>query len=121
MAILTFEPAVAPSMPLDDSRKPKVNVATFGDGYEARSPDGLNHDLEMIQLVWENLFEDEAKSIFDFLAARGGWEAFKYTVPWYETGNVEKLYRAPEYNRRKNDAGNFIVTASLKEVVEAVS
>jgi phage-related protein len=82
MVDFIFAPPVNPAFPLDDDHQPKINVAQFGDGYSARSPDGLNWDLENPSLVWDNLTEAEYKAIWQFLVQMGGYQSFYYTVPF---------------------------------------
>jgi phage-related protein len=117
--MLTFNPPVAPSDPLDDQHAPKVNRVQFGDAYAARSLDGINADLEKLALKWEHLTQTEFQSIWNFLVARGGIESFLYTVPWYSTGNTQRQYLCPNYNRTKHSINDYDITAQFEEVVEA--
>lgn len=114
----TFTPPVAPSFPLEDAREPRVLRPAFGDGYAARVRDGLHHDLETISLKWENLTYAEYKPIWDFLVARGGDQAFNYTIP-FDVGfsnGTQKIYTCPQYARTRPEAGSWMITATFKEV-----
>lgn len=70
-----------PSFGAQASREPRIRSARFGDGYEQRAAVGLNADLAMWTLNFENRSDAEASSIAAFLAARGGHEAFEWIAP----------------------------------------
>jgi phage-related protein len=114
----TFVPPVAPSFGLEDQREPRIRVLQFGDGYMQRTRDGINHDQESMTWKWENLTFAEYSSIWGFFVARGGDQAFLYTVPWGTTGNVQKKYIALKYERSRDTAGAYNVRASVREVSE---
>lgn len=60
--------------------EPRVLLAPYGDGYEQRVQDGINH----IKEVWELSFTcgpAVSLEILDFLRARGGWQSFNWTSP----------------------------------------
>lgn len=70
-----------PSFGAQASREPRIRSARFGDGYEQRAAVGLNADLAMWTINFENRSDAEASSIAAFLAARGGHEAFEWIAP----------------------------------------
>lgn len=80
-----------PSFGAQASREPRIRSARFGDGYEQRAAVGLNADLAMWTLNFENRSDAEASSIAAFLAARGGHEAFEWIAPgesWTVTESI---------------------------------
>ena len=64
---------------------PRVKIARFGDGYEQRSPDGINNMPRQVQYVYdfkrETLIQVEA-----FLRFTAGTMAFYYTPPYSPRG-----------------------------------
>jgi len=77
----TFSPPLAPSIESGRSMKPRLLTASFGDGYNQRAPDGLNHMLETMTVAWSRLQPADAQTISAFFEARGGVEAFYWIAP----------------------------------------
>ena len=75
MATFTYYPQTA-----NRTMKPRVRVASFGDGYEQRVGDGINNAPRSWQLTFTRPVA-EADLILAFLAARNGSEAFDWTDP----------------------------------------
>lgn len=91
-----------------DDRKLK---AEFGDGYSLRVLDGLNSDIELWSMVWNNLTRAEKNVICDFLDARAGVEPFMYTMPGDE---VEKQWICEGgYKLTPDGYNNFSITATF--------
>jgi phage-related protein len=61
--------------------KPRVRVASFGDGYEQRQAEGINARSDLWDLQFQNRTDSETSSILSFLEARAGVEAFDWTPP----------------------------------------
>jgi len=61
-----------------------VRVSKFGDGYEQRINDGLNHMPEIWQVEFSGNTE-EINAIRGFLKSRGGSEKFDWVTPYSET------------------------------------
>ena len=84
MAVTQTWPAGLPG-PSDENLtytyQPRVRTARFGDGYEARIADGLNHNPRNFTMEWPNLTTAQKDTINNFLIARGGWEPFNWTPP----------------------------------------
>lgn len=77
MATFTYTPDFGAQVTI----KPRVRVASFGDGYEQRQGDGINAQPQTWNLQWQNRDNTETGNIKTFLAARGGVEAFDWTPP----------------------------------------
>lgn len=58
-----------------------VHVTKFNDGYEQRTPYGINTQAENWDLVFSNRTFDEALAIKAFLKRQGGVNAFSWTTP----------------------------------------
>lgn len=61
--------------------KPRVRVASFGDGYEQRQGDGLNARSDTWDLTFQNREDLETSDILLFLETRAGVEAFDWIPP----------------------------------------
>lgn len=58
-----------PDLPMGNSRKPRINIAQFGDGYEQRLADGINYMQTEFDLSWEAREELVIMAMDDFLSA----------------------------------------------------
>ena len=112
----TFVPGVNPSFDVADNRAPRIQRADFGDGYSQRTRNGINHDNAKTPLRWENLTDEEAAVIWDFVTERGGDLAFYYTLPFLD--ELPKKWIAPEYNRTRIAPGQVSIQVSLEEVFD---
>ncbi len=115
----TFTPVVNPIFSLTDDHDPKIRMLKFGDGYIARVKDGINNDPEKMTLKWENLTQAEYTSIWAFITARGGDQAFLWTAPWLSSGNTQRKYVFTRYKREKKDANAYDIDATIEQVFEA--
>ncbi len=61
--------------------RPRVQRIPYGDGYEVRIGLGINRDPQSWDLAFEDIDHLVANEIDDFLAARGGLEAFDWVSP----------------------------------------
>ena len=85
MALTVFTPPLPPSVGM--KRKPEIKLlkAEFGDGYTQIARDGINHIRQVVELQWDALAAWQANAILAFLEARGGDQAFFYTLPGFST------------------------------------
>lgn len=109
MAFPTFTPPVRQSPGTKFAPEIKTREADFGDGYTQSAPDGLNHIREVVTLQWSVLTPDQAKEIYDWLKARGGYQPFKYDV---DEGEV-KNWTCKEFTRSRETP--YTVTATFRE------
>ncbi|MGZ8172578.1 MAG: phage tail protein [Methylobacter sp.] len=94
--------------------KPNVKVTKFGDGYEQRTPVGINPDVQ----TWSLTFTGDAATILPiraFLKARGASESFQWTSPLNEWG----IYVCREYPLKKISAGVLQIPVKFERVYEA--
>jgi phage-related protein len=77
MATFTYLPSYGTNL----TRTPRVLKSKFGDGYQQRMQDGINHNPRTWKLVFNGRRQDEMDAIEDFLDARGGVESFDWTPP----------------------------------------
>jgi len=92
--------------------KPNVTVTKFGDGYEARAPDGLNSQPQKWSLTFFRT-RTEGKDIIAFLKARGAVEAFDWTTPLEDAG----VYVCRGW-RAKPNSGTLEITCDFEQVFE---
>lgn len=74
-----------PDSESQESVEPKVTTTKFGDGYEQRTPVGINNAPGKWSVKFTRTPEESA-AIRAFLKARGGHEAFNWTNPLEEAG-----------------------------------
>ena len=110
--VFNYKPDYSASIDME----PKVLKFQFGDGYEARRPDGLNNKLESWSCTFKRETE-EAKTIYTFLKAREGVEAFEWTTPDGDT----KVFVCDKVSRVVDEVGWQTVTATLREVPESAA
>lgn len=97
--------------------KPRIISAQFGDGYQQRAPDGLNHNLP----TWSVTFTrapSVIQAIDTFLHERKGVEPFNWVSPagvngaYITSGEWAVSYDSPGWNS---------LTATFAQVPERVS
>lgn len=75
----------------------RTNKATFGDGYEQASGDGIHGQKDKWTLVWENADKDDMDTVVSFLEGQQGYLPFFWTPPRGNTGTV--LWKCESYTR----------------------
>ena len=105
----------AESSKLTLEEEPRVLAARFGDGYEQRQPDGINTIDQQWDLNFEQVDNDIADDIVDFLRARGGWEAFDWTPKW---GTVAIRVKCPRWTRSPDGESLSRISARFEQVYE---
>jgi phage-related protein len=81
MALTTWTPSPVPTDTLTVQTRANIARLQFGDGYTARLAGGINSLVREVQLNWRNISQSEKDALVAFLEARGGQEAFLYTLP----------------------------------------
>ena len=97
------------------TRRPIVNIVSFGDGYELRVGESLNR----VKTSWDLTFTYPVQTILEidaFLTARGGIEAFR----WKDTLGKESSYVCREWDGPTQQVeGLYTITATFEEVFES--
>lgn len=80
----------APNWGMKLSKEPKVKTITFGDGYEQRLKQGLNHNLRSYSLTFSGDI-NQMQQIEAFLDRHEGYKAFcgPLTTPRKVNSNVQ--------------------------------
>lgn len=110
MATFTWTSSYNPTA----TRKPRVKVAKFGDGYEQRLADGINTIAEVWQLTFAARTNAEAGQIDDFLKARAAVENFDWTPP----NGLAGKYICREWSRTPTHGNAETITATFEQVFE---
>ena len=104
-----------PSYGTTKTSKPNIRIAQFGSGYSQRSTFGINQNLKVYQLKWQNISETDADVIEDFLDARAGVEHFNYT-PAGESAVKKIICR--EWSKTIPFLNRATISATFEEVAE---
>lgn len=65
--------------PMQLEKTPRVRTIKFGDGYEQRVQDGINHNPQKWNIAFTQKSDSDVDTVYDFLEARGGVEYFLWT------------------------------------------
>lgn len=76
----TSGPCWEPDIPLQMDQEQRLQIASFGDGYEQRMLDGINSLMVRWQVTFENRPSDMVVEMVDYLVARQG-RAFPFHDP----------------------------------------
>lgn len=87
--------------------KPSIKTVRFGDGYEQRSPNGLNHSLRVFTCDFK-VEANERDSFEKFLARHEGYKSF-----WRPPGINRKSEWCVERGQRQNISPIPIFRVSL--------
>tara|TARA_R100000329_G_scaffold47650_1_gene44316 strand:- start:1185 stop:1529 length:345 start_codon:yes stop_codon:yes gene_type:complete len=111
-----FPTTVNPTYGLTKTSKPNIRIAKFGSGYSQRSTFGINQNLKVYKLKWQNISETDADEIETFLDARAGVENFDYTPPG-ESASKKLICR--DWNKTIPYLNRATINATFEEVAEA--
>jgi phage-related protein len=114
MAATTF--TWTPSYGAQERSQPQVRSIKFGDGYEQRLTYGLNSDLKVWALSFNNVSTDVKQQITGFLQARGGSQKFNWTTPG--SNGASKSFVCQEWDVTAVAPSRWTINAIFKEVVD---
>lgn len=103
-----------PSTGFAASNKPKVTMATFGDGYSQRLSFGLNPLAKEWDLTFTNQDLTTAAEIISFLETRNGVDMFTWTPP--ESTEVKVICQ--EWNEQYASPISRTITAKFVQVFD---
>lgn len=94
--------------------KPSVRKAKFGDGYSARAPDGINHDMRKISIECVGTHA-EISLIDDFLKEHKGCISFFFTPT---DTNIEAKFICPSWSRKRinKHSDKSMISTTFEEV-----
>ena len=113
-----------PDKSLKRSSKPKIHLATFGDGYEQRLADGINSVKETYSVSFATRPKADIDDIVAFFESKQGVTAFDFTIPdsnGSETGGTETTIKVVcDSFDISYDYGDFYsASAKFRRVYEA--
>ena len=110
-------PAITPSYGAQKTSAPKLQVVSFGDGYEQRVSFGINQNPKEWSLTWNNITEANSDTIETFLDARAADGAsFDWTPPAEAT---PYKWVCAEWDKTITYTGRATITATFRQVFEA--
>lgn len=115
MPLETFTPVNAPNVGMAVAHEPRVLIAQFGDGYDQRIPDGINHQRRNWSLRWGPITPAAADYIENFLLARGAHQPFWWTPPRYL---APVKVRCPKWIRTEEQWNASSIEAGFVEVFD---
>jgi phage-related protein len=104
-----------PSYNLSSDFQPKIKSTKFGDGYEQISPDGINSNLLIFNLEFNNRNLDETTAILHFLFMRNGSESFVWVTPPPVANQLR--FKCKQWNYKENFYNNYSITAQFLQSV----
>tara|TARA_Y100001937_G_C6944128_1_gene251725 strand:+ start:51 stop:395 length:345 start_codon:yes stop_codon:yes gene_type:complete len=108
-------PITTPAYNFRLNRKPKINVVSFGDGFEQRLTEGLNQNPIILNLTF-NLSQTDSTTAISFLNARiTDGASFTFLVP---NENVTKNFVCLTYDTAVPYKNRVTLTCSFREVFE---
>ncbi|KAB7669775.1 phage tail protein [Plesiomonas shigelloides] len=98
----------APRSAMEANHEPRVSAVKFGDGYEQRSPDGVNHRLAKYRVEFRGT-KDRITAIHNFLFDHGAVRAFLWTPPdaWLQGRYVCRKWSRKSYNTYAEISAEF--------------
>ena len=96
-----------PSVAVSTARRTeraRVHVVKFGDGYEQRTPDGINSVVRTYELGWNAITKADANTLDAFFRARQGTEAFTWAPPESPNPLLDRSKWVCERYQRSNTA-----------------
>ena len=115
MSLETFTPPQKPDVGLSGSGKFRTLKASFGDGYKSRAGDGINTLEKKYNLSWTTITVAESEAIDTFLQARGGVEAFLYTLP---NSTTEEKFICEEFGETWQEGNKRGFSAVFEKVYD---
>jgi len=84
---------VTPDKSMARSSKPNLLTATFGDGYEQRAVDGINHLTETYSTSFKTRPKADIDDIVTYLEGTNGVTDFDFTIPDTNSAGNEKTIK----------------------------
>jgi phage-related protein len=95
--------------------QPRIKKIQFGDAYVQRAADGINNNLIVLDLSFNELKKDSARAICHFLHERCGKESFIFTPP--EPYDKAKFFICESWTMPWNFYDNMSIRAQFVEVI----
>jgi len=103
---------------IQQTAKPRVLKAQFGDGYEMRVADGINNTPREWSLSFNNRTKADIDNIYDFFNGLASVDTCKLVVP-FDGGESTAVVVIEDYNRTLAYDDYYSLTCKAREVFEA--
>ena len=101
-----------PDWGFKESPDADVIVEKMGDGYEVRTPNGLNHIKDTLSPTWSSLDPDVGVQAYEFLKSRLNWKS----VMWEHPLNGRMLKVVPQQLSITYDTwGNAVLDVQFRQ------
>lgn len=111
MAAFPF--TVNPDAPLETTIEPRKKTASFGDGYIAEAPDGINTMMyKGVQFTWSQLTATQKDTIVNFFKSTKGVDKFTMAL---QPENVTYNWKVKSWAEIRTQT-NWAVRATLDQV-----
>ena len=111
---------IRPDKSLSRSSKPRVHLASFGDGYEQRLADGINSVKEEFSVSFNTRTKEEIDNIVAYLGSLKGTTKFNFTIPDSNNSGENTVKVVCDNFDITYDYENFYsATAKFRRVYEA--
>jgi len=114
-----FSAPVAYDKGVQQSAKPRVLKAQFGDGYEMRVRDGINNTPRSWGLTFNNRTKEDIDKLYKFMNTLASVDTAKLTVPNSVDGEETATVVLEDYNRVMSYDNFYSLTCTAREVFEA--
>lgn len=94
--------------------KPSIHLTKFGDGYEARTPIGVNFMPKKWSVTFTRNYA-ESSLIFAFLETQAGYLAFNWVDPLSVTG----VYVCRDWAMSQKEFGIYEVNGIFEQIFES--
>lgn len=110
---------VIPDKGLSRQTTPNVLVASFGDGYEQRLPNGINNLNETFSISFNTRTKEEIDDIIGYLASLQGATSFDFTIPdSNNSGETTIKVVCPSFSQVYAFDDYYTATATFRRVYE---
>ena len=113
-----FSAPVAYDKGVQQSAKPRVLKAQFGDGYEMRVRDGINNTPREWTLTFANRTKADIDNLYDFINGLASVDTAKLTIP-FDGSESTVVVVLEEYSRTLNYDDYYTLSVNAREVFEA--
>jgi phage-related protein len=95
---------------------PRIAKVDYGDGYAQRMAQGINHQLETVQLTFSGRTDAEAAAIKAFFAKRGGVRPFTAQIGIGANAPIKKYVTEGEWKHVLEYNDYNAITVTFQEV-----
>jgi len=117
--ITGFSAKVVYDRGVQQSEKPRVLKAQFGDGYELRVRDGINNTPREWGLTFNNRTKEDIDKLYKFMTTLAEVDTAKLTVPNAVDGEETVTVILQGYSRSLTYDNYYTLVCTAREVFEA--